>query len=303
MDEPTATTKADPTPDWGPRAPVEENLEPDPGLKAMTMPGRLPDVIAAACSRYSEIYVIVSPPRCSSTAFARAFWEQPSVRYYCHEPFEVTYYLGKGLDEVAENIQSPLDLQQLKSFRNGAEQQALVIKEMPYQVGDQFPLLAAMTRHPIVFLMRDPRQNIASRMRKKTQVGDDPIYPTIESGWELWSSQIAWCRDHGVPYLLVDSSDFRGRPESIFPQVFERMALPFVPDMLRWRPCPEVDIDNLGGSHRHLYREVLGSAGIKPDESPIPHLESFPETDGWRDHVARCMTIYEEHAASPARIS
>lgn len=259
-------------------------------------------MLQAACDRYSEIYVVVSPPRCSSTAFARVFWEQPSVRYYCHEPFEVCYYMGKGLDAVAQMLEAPLDLEKLKSFQNGGEQQALVVKEMPYQVGHRFPLLAAMTNHPIVFLMRDPRLNIASRMRKKTQVGDNPIYPTIESGWDVWRQQLEWCRDNGVPHLLVDSTDFRAHPETIFPQIFERLALPFAPEMLQWRPCPQIDIDNLGGSHSHLYREVLSSSGIKPDKTPMPPLESFPETDGWRDHVARCLTIYQEQASSEARI-
>ena len=263
----------------------------------------LPDAIARACSRYSDIYVIVSPPRCSSTAFARMFWEQPSVRYYCHEPFEVTYYMGEGLEAVAAQLESPLDLERLKSFSNNGDCRALVIKEMPYQVGDRFPLLAAMTRNPIVFLMRDPRLSIASRMRKKSQVGDDPIFPEIESGWELWRSQLEWCRNHDTPHLLVDSGDFRTYPESVFPQVFERLGLPFVASMLRWRPCPQVDLDNLGGSHRHLYREVLTSDGIKPDETPIPPLDSFPETDGWRDHVARCLAIYERQSASGTRIS
>lgn len=267
------------------------------------MPGPLPEVLAAARERYSDVYVIVSPPRCSSTAFARVFWEQPSVRYYCHEPFEVSYYQGSGLEEVAAQIAAPLDLSRLTSFQDGSERRALVIKEMPYQVGDRFPLLAALTRHPIVFLMRDPRLNIASRMAKKRQVGDDPIYPTIESGWQLWSSQIEWCRDHRIPHLIVDSRDFRSRPESVFPQVFERLGLPFVPGMLQWRPCPEVDLDNLGGDHRHLYREVLKSSGIKPDERPVPGLESFPEDQGWRDHVAHCLSLYERQTASQARIS
>ncbi len=263
----------------------------------------LPDALAAASSRYSEIYVIVSPPRCSSTAFARVLWEQPSVRFYCHEPFEVTYYQGKGFDDVVAHLESPLDLEKLKSFSARGKGSALVIKEMPYQVGDNFPVLAAMTRRPIVFLMRDPRKSIASRMAKKREVGDDPDFPAVESGWELWDSQIEWCRDNDIPHLLVDSTEFRSRPESIFPRVFERLELPFAVDMLRWRPCPEVELDNLGGSHRHLYREVLTSASLKPDRSSLPRLDSFPNQGGWRNHVARCLAIYKERADSPWLVS
>ena len=66
--------------------------------------------------RYDNIYVIVSPPRCSSTAFARVFWEQPSIRYYAHEPFEGTYFMNQDLDHVLDNLRMPLDLRDIKSL-------------------------------------------------------------------------------------------------------------------------------------------------------------------------------------------
>ena len=65
---------------------------------------------------YDDIYVIVSPPRCSSTAFARVFWEQPSIRYYAHEPFEGTYFMGLDLNYVIDNLRNPLDLRDIKSY-------------------------------------------------------------------------------------------------------------------------------------------------------------------------------------------
>ncbi len=68
--------------------------------------------------RYPAIYTIVPPPRCSSTAFARVSWEHPSIRYHCHGPFEVTYYMGQGLDRVGAKLERPLDLEALKCFRN-----------------------------------------------------------------------------------------------------------------------------------------------------------------------------------------
>ena len=50
----------------------------------------VPAPLGKARSRYSDVIVIVSPPRCRSTALARVFWEHPLVRYYAHEPFEST---------------------------------------------------------------------------------------------------------------------------------------------------------------------------------------------------------------------
>ncbi len=60
--------------------------------------------------KHGDIIVIVSPPRCSSTAFARVFWEHPSVGYYAHEPFETMYYMDGSLNGVVEKLNNPLEL-------------------------------------------------------------------------------------------------------------------------------------------------------------------------------------------------
>ncbi len=263
---------------------------------------QLPRSLAAVVERYSEVYTIVSPPRCSSTALARVFWEQRSVRYYRHEPFETTYYSGESLADVERKLAAPLDLRSLKNIPAAADGRALVIKEMPYQVGENFPLLAAMATRPVVFLMRDPRLSIASRMRKKQEVGDSPLFPHIESGWDLWRRQIEWCRQEGVEHHLIDSTDFRNRPLEVLPELFGSLRLPFEASLLAWRACPEVELDNLGGRHRHLYRAVLSSSGIQPELSEIPPLDFFPTEEGWRDHVEHCLAIYRGMSDSAARI-
>lgn len=252
--------------------------------------------------RYDEIYVIISPPRCSSTAFARVYWEQPSMRYYAHEPFEGTYFLDQDLDHVLENLLNPLDLREIKNNSSSEQGQSLVIKEMPYQVGSNLPLLLNLSSKPVVFLTRDPRQNIASRMAKKEEVGDSPLFPHIETGWQLLADQIKHCKENGIPYMIVDARDFRNRPAQIFRQVFKRLDLPFHEGMLEWNSRPDVDIDNLEGDHHHLYQEVLSSTSMRADTDPIPAIDSFPEENGYRDHVRFCMRIYERILSSPARI-
>ena len=117
---------------------------------------------------FENIYVIVSPPRCSSTAFSRVFWEQPSIRYYSHEPFEVTYFDDATLDDVVEKLKHPLDLLPIKSYKPSEQSSSLVIKEMPYQVGSNFELLISLSEHPIMFLIRDPRLNVLSRITNLT---------------------------------------------------------------------------------------------------------------------------------------
>lgn len=252
--------------------------------------------------KYSHIYAIISPPRCSSTAFARVFWEHPSIRYYSHEPFELTYYAEAGIEKVHQKLLNPLDLCAINSDPSANKGEALVIKEMPYQVWHNFPLLAELATKPLVFLIRDPRINIASRMNKKCEVGDSPYFPHIETGWELLNSQIAQCQTQNIPYLIVDGADFRNKPDLIFPQIFEALSLEFSPAQLSWQPQTDLDLDNLGGAHRHLYYHVLNSAGMEPDRDVPPPLSSFPAEHGVRNHVAACLQIYKELQADPARI-
>ncbi len=252
--------------------------------------------------RYDQIYVIVSPPRCSSTAFARVFWELPSVKYYAHEPFEGIYFMEQDLDSALDNLRNPLDLRDVKQNSKYKFGNSLVIKEMPYQVGDNFPLLVSLTRKPVIFLTRDPRQNIASRMAKKEEVGDNPLFPLVETGWELLSRQVKYCKDRDIPYLIVDAKDFRNQPVPVFGHFFNRLGVEFQKEVLSWNSRPDVDIDNLEGGHSHLYEEVLSSTGMLPDNDPIPPIESFPKEKGYRDHVHQCMRIYEQLKASSARI-
>jgi hypothetical protein len=242
--------------------------------------------------RYEDIYVIVSPPRCSSTAFSRVFWEQPSIRYYSHEPFEVTYFGDSKLNKVIEKLEHPLDLLPIKKSQKSEQSSGLVIKEMPYQVGSNFDLLISLTVHPVIFLIRDPRLNIHSRIIKKIEAEQDPRFPLIETGWELISQQVKYCQDRSIPYFVIDSVDFRSCPSDVFSKTFNLLNLPFSPEMLSWRATPKVNLDNLGGQHSHLYTRVLNSKGIEPTEEKIPELEDILEENGFTEHVIKCLDIY-----------
>lgn len=243
--------------------------------------------------RYHNLYLIISPPRCSSTAFARVFWEHHSIRYYSHEPFETTYYEGKGLEDVYQRIDEPLDLLPVKFNSTSEAPKDIVIKEMPYQVGDNFELAISWAKKPIVFLIRDPRLNIESRINKKLEVGDSPFFPLKETGWELINGQINHCKTHGVPYIIVDATDFRNHPQAIFTQVFERFGLDFSESQLNWKADERIEIDNLAGAHTHLYKKVLGSKGIRAASEPIPDVDTFTEEHGIRTHVKTCLDIYQ----------
>ena len=252
--------------------------------------------------RHGDVVVIVSPPRSVSTALSRVFWEQPRIGFYAHEPFEITYYRDAGLGDVVDLLDRPLDVRPVKRHPEAGPATGLLIKEMPYQVGPYFPLLVQLATAPIVFLLRDPRLNITSRINRKIQGGASPIFPLVETGWKLIEHQVAHCRESGTPYVLVDSTDFRNAPADVFDRLFTSLDLPFDPEMLVWNSAEHIDIDNLGGEHQHLYRKALRSTGIRPATEPLPTLDSFTEDNGLRDHVGRCLERYARLRDDPMRI-
>lgn len=250
-------------------------------------------MVANVEQTYSQVFVIVSPPRCSSTALSRVFWEHPLIRYYAHEPFEVLYYLNQGIDDVCDRIKNPLDIRALKRNPDNCTGNGIVIKEMPYQVGPHFELLANLATAPIIFLIRDPRLNILSRIKKKVEVGDTPLFPLSETGWELLESQITFCQVAAIPYLIVDSTDFRNHPHAVLKELFTRLHLSFSKELLLWQPQSTIDIDNLDGKHSHLYKKVLQSDSLIPDQDTIPSLDSFPVDEGFLQHITECLHIYK----------
>ncbi|MCP3958458.1 MAG: hypothetical protein GY719_11445 [bacterium] len=252
--------------------------------------------------RYERVVVILSTARSGSTPLSRVFWEHAAVRHYCHEPFEVTYFDGEPFAAAIEKLMDPIDLMPLKQGTPGEIGHGLVVKEMTYQVGAYAPDLMSLATGPIVFLLRDPLLAVHSRYRKKRQVGDRGIYPGVEMGVLAMSEQIATCRERGIPYLLVDSADFRRQPSKALRQVFERLDLPFSQALLDWRPLPDFDLDNLDGRHSHLYTRVLMSTGIQPDNAPPRTLDDFPEEDGFRSDVAIHAEVYRQLLEDPNRI-
>jgi hypothetical protein len=252
--------------------------------------------------RHKSVFLVISPPRCASTAFARVFWRHPAIRYYSHEPFEQTYFENRPLHQAVQNLNEPIDLREFTDRASKQNARGLIIKEMPYQVGTHFPTLIDLSDRPVIFLVRDPRLNIASRMDRKRQANASPYFPPIETGWRLLSEQIQFCREQKRDYLIIDAADFRNQPKLVFGQVFARLGLQFRPEFLRWQPQTQVPLDNLQGAHAHLYRRVLASRGIQPAKEPVPALESFSNENGWRAHVQRSLIRYHNLLQDPHRI-
>ncbi len=252
--------------------------------------------------RYDRIVVIISPARCGSTPLSRVFWEHPAMRYYSHEPFEVTYFDGEPYEAAVEKLENATDLTPLKHGDQAEIGNGLVVKEMPYQVGDRARYLISLSTGPVIFLLRDPLIAVHSRYRKKLEANTEAIFPGVEMGFVLLKEQIAYCKEQDIPYLLVDSADIRRAPAQTLSQVFERLDLPFSPALLEWRSLPDFDVDNLDGRHSHLYTRVLQSTGIQPDNAPPRTLDDFPEAGDFRKNVGIHAEVYKQLLAEPERI-
>jgi hypothetical protein len=240
-------------------------------------------------ARHDEVYVLVGPPRTASTAVSRILWNHPQVGFYSHEPFEPTWYEHAGVERAAELLEAPQAVDALGGRGAG---RALVVKEMTFQVGDAFPLLAELATRPILFLIRDPRLTIASRMKVLRRSGRPEAFPLRESGWQDLARQLAYVRREGIPHVVVDSSDLRSSPETVVPTLMAQLGLPFTPDLLAWRSSEATGLSVVSGSADPFYQRVLDSQGIEPPTERQPDPSEFPEP--LRAHVAECVAQYEE---------
>jgi len=245
----------------------------------------------AVRARHGEVYLLIGPPRTASTAVSRILWNHPQVGWYSHEPFEATWYEGATSERAAELLEAPEPVADLGGRGTG---KALVVKEMTFQVGDAFPLLASLTTRPIVFLIRDPRLTVASRMKVLRRSGRPEVFPLRESGWEDLARHLAHVRREEIPHVVVDSSDLRRAPDTVVPPLLERLGLTFTPELLKWQSSEATGLSAVSGSDDPFYQRVLDSTGIEAPAEKIPELSAFPADGGFRQHVAECVEQYEE---------
>jgi hypothetical protein len=251
--------------------------------------------LAAVRERHGEVLLIVAPPRTASTALARVLWNHPAIGFYSHEPFEPTYYRGAAVEDAVALLEAPAPVGELGGRGTG---RALLVKEMTFQVGEAFPLLAGLATKPIVFLVRDPRLSIASRMRVLRRAGRPEVFPLRESGWEDLERQLAHVREQGIEHLVVDATRLRAVPIRVVPGVLERLGLSYDPALLTWRSSQATGLSIVSGEGDPFYEHVLESSGLEAPVEDVPALDEFPEQEGFRAHVAACVERYEALKAS-----
>lgn len=228
-----------------------------------------------------------SGPRNISTAMMRSWGNRPDT-FVCDEPFYAHYLQATGrdhpcADEVIANGET--------DWRNVVQR---LIGDLPE--GKQIFYQKQMTHHLLpqidrawlravtnCFLIRDPREVIASYIRKNNN-------PTLEDlGFVQQAEIFDWVRaDSGAILAVIDARDVLEDPQRILELLCDSVGVEFSDSMLSWPPgLRETD----GIWAKHWYGEVVTSTTFrKPSHRPP---EAVP---------TRLRVVYEESRKTYERL-
>lgn len=250
--------------------------------------------------RFTPALVVLSPPRCGSTAVGRAFWQHPAFRWYAHEPCDSVYHRDGGPADVIQGIRAGVDIASVPGPEPAGD--GIIIKEMTFQAAGLLPELFAAATLPVLFTVRDPRISIRSRMRQRMRGGQPSWFPAAESGWHDLDVALALARDAGVPHVVVEFDRLCAEPAMVLNAMCRRLGVAFDARMLSWGSAAGVSLGQLGPEQRHWYERVLASTGFQPPAGPPPPVGAFPADEGIRAHVAGCLAIYQRVLDDPGTI-
>jgi Sulfotransferase domain len=231
-----------------------------------------------------------SGPRTVSTALMRSFENRPDT-IVVDEPL-YGYYLARtgidhpGRDEIIETM--PADWRSVLS--------ELTVSRLPdgisvhYQKHMTHHLLPEVDRAALAglthaFLIRDPRQLLASYTRVRSQ-------PTLaDLGLE---QQAEIFRTFGGP--VIDAADILRDPPAALGALCATLGIAFDPAMLSWPAGPR---PTDGVWARYWYESVRRSTGFGPYR-PVPADARLPPE--LAPLAARCQPFYDELAAHRIRV-
>jgi hypothetical protein len=212
-----------------------------------------------------------SGPRNISTAMMRSWGNRPDT-FVCDEPFYAHYLHATGLahpgaDEVI--AQGETDWRKVIEQLTGdvpGEKRIFYQKQMTHHLLPEIDRawLGNMTN---CFLIRDPREVIASYMKKN----NDPTVKGI--GFVQQAEIFDWVRARiGAVPPVVDARDVLENPRKILRLLCDAVGVEFLDSMLSWPPgLRETD----GIWAQHWYGEVLNSTSFR--QPPAREAEPVPE--------------------------
>jgi len=225
-----------------------------------------------------------SGPRNISTAMMRA-WSNRADSFVVDEPF-YAYYLratGKqhpGADEVMASGET--DWEKVIVRLTGPipnSKRIFFQKQMAHHLLPEVDRewLGAVTN---CFLIRDPREVIASYIKKR----EDPALPDLGFTQQAEIFDFVRTRTKSIP-PVIDARDVLGNPERMLRLLCEAVGVGFSDSMLSWPPgLRETD----GVWAKHWYGEVAKTTSFRPyrpSEVKVPlHLREIHD---------RCCEFYE----------
>ena len=139
-----------------------------------------------------------------------------------------------------------------------------------------------------VFLIRDPRQVVASYLGKRDTVSPEDIgVPQQQAIYDFIVGRL------GKQPPIIDSGEFLTDPEGHLRALCQRLGIEFRPEMLSWPPGPR---DSDGVWAPHWYQKVWESTGFGPPSSGIPEL-----TGRAMNVAAACLPLYQQLYAQRLR--
>jgi hypothetical protein len=228
-----------------------------------------------------KIVAIWAHPRSRSTALERVFMERGDFEIV-HEPFSALYYLH---EKRAEAVLADFDDKQQGEFSairdrivQLAAKQQVCFKDMCYHCHDHLlahPDFLQQLSH--VFLIRDPKEAIASHYAKNPNVTLDEI------GYEQQASlfrAVAACT--GADPIVIRAEDLVATPERLVRLLCHRLQISDRPEALRWTAGQREEWKDW----RAWHDEVAKSDGIHAT------TKAYPTTV---DNHAKLAQFYRHH--------
>jgi len=201
-----------------------------------------------------------SGPRNISTAMMRS-WENRSDTMVVDEPLYGPYlhHSGKEHPGYAEVIASQgQDWQPIIEHLTAELPASCAIyyqKHMSHHLLDEMPLDWVLELNN-VFLIRDPKEVLASYVRKNPEVSPvDLGFPQQHKLFEFVTSET------GKTPVVIDSRDVLADPEGQLKKLCQNLGVGFEENMLSW---PKGYRDSDGVWAKHWYNRVIESTGFAP---------------------------------------
>ncbi len=227
-----------------------------------------------------RIIAMWSGPRNISTAMMRA-WENRSDTRVIDEPYYAHYLSFSGIkhpmaDEIIASGETDWEVVSeslAKAPERGLVYQKHITTHMLPHIQLNWTDAASN-----VFLIRDPRQVVASYAAKREAV------EARDLGYDLQKTVFDHVTKHQGDALVIDSALFLDNPRAQLSLLCKALDIEFQESMLNW-PAGARESDGIW--HQHWYDAVKKSTGFSPQKSNYPALDEAQEAI-----ADECMPYY-----------